>query len=104
MANSSEWYAFVTNSELSVKGSVFSAKTKKELKTLLAEMESTWDVIFIVRGKGFKPRVQRSFEFIEKGGNEVEALVPHQAKYLDSVDRYKASLERINFDKPQGPL
>lgn len=71
MANPIEWYAFITNSE-TMNGAVLSGKSKKDLKVLLANLESHWEVVFIVKGKGFKPRVQRSFEFIEKGGNEID--------------------------------
>lgn len=56
---------------------IISRKTQTELKKSLSDIGQEWEVKIIVRGKGFIPRVQRSFSFVE-GAMEVESMTEYK--------------------------
>jgi hypothetical protein len=71
--SSTMWYAFLTDSD-NHEVIILAKKTQKELKQHLTGLDNQLEVHFIVRGKGFKARVQRSFDFVD-GPTECPTLI-----------------------------
>ena len=69
MSSSVRWFAFTTET-VSNQVKILEGLSQKELKKQLTELGDTIQVHTIIKGKGFRPKIQKHYEFLD-GGAEI---------------------------------